>query len=437
MRIVVAIVVLLFGFGQLALGQAIGRITPGQAIGQDSLRNAALVKVVYAKRRGLLWLGDGGRTDSLRQALWQWIDSSQYFGLDSSRYHYAAIRGLVAGGAAAEPGGRTDTLFTDAALTFVRDLSEGMDIDRWLHYDELSAHSAGTADLSLTGAFAAIQHAAQLNDLFRSREPHTIEYTRYRQALRQELDTGNALHVKMLKVSLDYQRWIDHFNLSTFILVNIASATLRLYEEDSVRLQMKVVAGKPSTPTPRFSARCREVILYPYWNVPNRIATTEFLPLFKREPMLADLMGMEILDRNGKALDPNTLPWSTFGPHNFPYRLRQSTGCGNALGVIKFELTDPFDVFMHDTNLKSAFGSTSRYYSHGCIRLEKPFLLARELLGEQLDTMYLSECRRDQHPKSIPLEHSVPVLVVYMPVEIDTTGNLRWYKDEYHLLKHK
>jgi murein L,D-transpeptidase YcbB/YkuD len=426
MRKVTVILVLLFG-----------RVALGQATGEDTLRNAALVKALYANRIGLLWSGGGGRTDSLRQQLWHWIDSSRYLGLDSSRYHYAAIRRLVAGGAAREPPARTDTLFTDAALTLVRDLSEGMDINRWLRYDELSAHSAATAGPSLTGALAAIQDAAQLNDFFRSREPHTVEYTTYLRELRQELDSGNVLHVKMLSVSLDYQRWIDHFNLSVFILVNIASATLRLYEGDSIRLQMKVVAGKPSTPTPRFSARCKEVILYPYWNVPKRIATTEFLPLFKREPSLADLMGMEILDRNGKAMNPPALPWSTFGQHNFPYRMRQLTGCGNALGVIKFGLTDPFGIYMHDTNLKSAFGSANRYFSHGCIRLERPFLLARELLGEKLDTMYLSECRKDQQPKSIKLEHPVPVLVVYMPVEVGATGNPLWYKDEYHLLKHK
>lgn len=424
MRTVVVIMVLLYG-----------RAAFGQATRHDSLHYTSLVKAFYASRNGLFWSGSGGRSDSLRLALWQWIDSSRYLGLDSSRYHYGAIRDAVAG--SQRPGPWTDTLFTDAALSLANDLHQGIFVYEWLHYDELSAHFPATFDRLLVGALAAVQDPAQLDGFFRRCEPQTAEYLRYRQALRRELDSGNVLRAKMLMVSMDYQRWIDHFNLSTYILINTASATLYLYAEDSVRLEMKVVVGKPSTPTPRFSARCTEVILYPYWNVPQQIAVREFLPLFKHEPSLTDLMGMEILDRSGKAVDPQTLPWSTFGRDNFPYRMRQVTGCGNALGVIKFELTDPFDIYMHDTNLKSAFASVSRYFSHGCIRLEKPFLLARELLGEKLDTMYLSECRMDEHPKTIALKQPVPVLVVYMPVQAGPTGDLLWYKDEYHLVKRR
>lgn len=330
-----------------------------------------------------------------------------------------------------------DTVFTDAAITLAEDLHDGQYISGLVRYDELDVRSAATSDLSLIAGLSAVQRADDLDNLLKGREPHTAEYAAYREALRRLPDSADPIRAKMLTVAIDYQRWIDHFNLSRYILVNIASATLRLYEGDTMRLQMKVVAGKPSTPTPRFSARCTEVILYPYWNVPQRIAVREFLPLFKAEPSVADVMGMELFDRNGKVVDPKSLPWSTFGPASFPYRMRQATGCGNALGVIKFELTDPFDVYMHDINLKSAFASASRYFSHGCIRLEKPFLLARELLGDKLDTMYLSECRRDQQPKQILPDRPVPVLVVYMPVEADAAGNLTWYKDSYHLLRRK
>ena len=380
---------------------------------------------------GLHW------SESLRQALWHWVDSSRYLGLDSSRYHYAQIRAAVTGAAGATPDSMLDPLFTDAALSIARDLHDGTYLPDRLHYDELAAHSPAAGDLSLAGSLDSIRTALELNSFLQSREPHSASYAAYRNALRRLPDSGDPLREIMLGASIDYQRWIDHFNFTTYILVNVASATLRLYEGDSIRLQMKVVAGKPSTPTPRFSARCTEVILYPYWNIPQQIAVREFLPLFKREPSLMDVMGIEAIDRKGKVIDPQTLPWSTLTRNNFPYRLRQLTGCGNALGVIKFELTDPFDIYLHDTNLKSAFASASRYYSHGCIRLEKPFLLARELLGDKLDTMYLTECRKDQQPRHIPLDRPVAVLVVYMPVEADAVGNLAWYKDSYHLLAGK
>ncbi len=148
-------------------------------------------------------------------------------------------------------------------------------------------------------------------------------------------------------------------------------------------------------------------------------------------------MGMQLLGSDGSIVDYHDLPWGTFTAANFPYRVRQVTGCGNALGVIKFGLTDPFDVYMHDTNLKEGFASPSRYYSHGCIRLEKPYLLATKLLDGALDTTVLTQCLKDQEPRQMILNEPVPVLVVYITAEPQEDEQLKWYKDIYHLLAKK
>lgn len=99
---------------------------------------------------------------------------------------------------------------------------------------------------------------------------------------------------------------------------------------------------------------------------------------------------MQILDSRGKTIPEDSILWSLYSKRYFPYRIRQSTGCDNALGVMKFNITSPFDVYLHDTNLKSAFRFDYRYYSHGCIRLEKPFELANYLLTVPVDTAILN-----------------------------------------------
>ena len=116
-----------------------------------------------------------------------------------------------------------------------------------------------------------------------SLEPNDKEYL----LLKTELQSKSSLtflQKQQLTISLNFYRWIHHFNFEKYIVVNIASATLRYYEYDSMKLRMKVVVGKPSTKTPRFAAHCNQVILYPYWNVPASIALKELLPRFKRNP---------------------------------------------------------------------------------------------------------------------------------------------------------
>ncbi|WP_431217594.1 L,D-transpeptidase family protein [Puia sp. P3] len=128
-----------------------------------------------------------------------------------------------------------------------------------------------------------------------------------------------------------------------------------------------------------------------------------------------------------------TIRWSSYTAANFPYKLRQAPGCENALGVIKFDLDDPFNVYMHDTNLKGAFASSWRFLSHGCIRLERPLELGMLLLDNKLDTGYLRQCLRGQLPVTVQLERPVPVFVVYLTAGVDGGGRLAWYRDIYRL----
>ncbi|ANH80829.1 hypothetical protein A8C56_07405 [Niabella ginsenosidivorans] len=77
---------------------------------------------------------------------------------------------------------------------------------------------------------------------------------------------------------------MHHFRFKKFIVVNIAAAELNYYDADSLQLNMRVVAGKSSTRTPRFTVYCDQIILYPYWNVPRSIAVNEILPFTKIIP---------------------------------------------------------------------------------------------------------------------------------------------------------
>jgi len=355
---------------------------------------------------------------ALRQELSSLIDSAIFHGLDSNRYH---LKGIEA--------------WPDAAIVYFKALREGAGIYELVSYDGVTPSYNSEEDRQLLAELSRVRTAGQLRALAATLIPSSTAYDTLQAGLLNALTEGDEKKVRQLSQALNLYRWVHHQPFPRCIVVNIASASLCYYEQDTVRLRMKVVVGRPSTRTPRFAAWCDQLILYPYWNVPRKIAVNEFLPVFRRSPSLVAAMNMQVLDSKGKIVDPMKIDWSRFSKDDFPYALRQSTGCDNALGVLKFNLTSPYDVYMHDTNLKNAFLSAYRYYSHGCIRLEKPFELANAIMGEKLDTVFLAAGLKDQQPRPLRLESPVPVFVVYLNADIDAGGRLSFYKDIYHLLQ--
>ena len=364
------------------------------------------------------------------------LDSSRQLGLDKDKYNYQVIAQHCDDLFLREDSIRAmqmDRVFTDIAFKFGLDIYRGAEMANWMNSDEISPDFKMSEESHVIYELMEMGNGIDMNSYISSLEPEDSSYRILKSCLKKILDSSDLARVIKLSTSLNQYRWIHHFSLDKFIIVNIPSATLTYWESDTGKLKMKVVLGKPSTRTPRFAAYCDKVILFPYWNVPHKIAVDEYLPIFRKSPEMVSSMNMQILDKQGKIIPEDSINWSLYSKSYFPYRIRQSTGCDNALGVIKFNLTSPFDVYLHDTNMKSAFKSDYRFYSHGCIRLEKPFELANYLLTNPLDTAMLNSGLKVQNPKTVALPKPVPVFVVYMSAEV-VDGDIKFYPDVYKLL---
>lgn len=359
-------------------------------------------------------LGVAGDTAGVRAVFDSLLDSAAYQGIDSNRYRHMP--------------------WPAAAFPFLKALHRGEGVYEQVSYDGVTSQFGEQDDAWLITRLSQVANAAEFRQLVYDLTPHNKEYNTLRTALTASLSTPDSSRIRQLTTALNIYRWIHHHPFTRYIVINIASATLRYYEADTVRLQMRVVVGKPSTRTPRFAAWSDNLVLYPYWNVPTKIAVNEFFPIFKHAPGMVDAMNMQILDGKGRVVDPATIEWSRWNRQNFPYSMRQSTGCDNALGVLKFNLNSPYDVYMHDTNLKAAFLFPNRYLSHGCIRLEKPFELG-VLVEPTLDTAVLTAGLKDQRPRTVRITQPVPVFVVYLTADVNNEGKLAYYRDVYHLLQ--
>jgi hypothetical protein len=63
-----------------------------------------------------------------------------------------------------------------------------------------------------------------------------------------------------------------------FVLVDAASARLYMMEDGRVRDSMKVIVGKPETPTPELKSVLHYETLNPYWHVTPEMAKTIIAP---------------------------------------------------------------------------------------------------------------------------------------------------------------
>lgn len=397
-----------------------------------------LARFYREKPSGLFWFAPGSGAGDLRRALRAAIDSAEADGLAPGTY----IPGVLAFGdsmaSTTDDSERIkdwDRTYTGAALALGWDLFRGGNADSAVSYDGVSGRYAVRDEQEVAGGLARVRSADDFRRWVAALLPSSPEYRLLKDSLAMYRRLEIAERQARLGQALNSYRWVHHFPFYRMIVVNIPAAELRYYAADTLNLLMRIVAGMPSRRTPRFAGWCDGLVLYPYWNVPQKIAARELVPLFRLAPDVARQMELQVLDDRGKVMDPEKISWASFTQEHFPYRIRQAPGCLNALGVIKFNLTDPYDVYMHDTNLKKIFSSSYRYYSHGCIRLERPIALGKALLPAGLDTAYLLSCYRDQRPVPVPLAKPVPVFVLYNTVGLDGAGGLAWYKDVYKLGK--
>lgn len=247
-----------------------------------------------------------------------------------------------------------------------------------------------------------------------------------------ELNVPVTRRVRQVELNLERLRWIPRRLGEPHVEVNIPGFDLQLVRNGHAELRSRIVAGQAFTPTPVFSDRIVAVIANPPWNVPESLAAREYLPELKQDPQAFLRHGIRIYessDENAREVDPTTVRWRWVSEDEFHYHLRQDPGPDNALGRMKFQLTNSFQIYLHDTPAQSLFAQTDRDLSHGCIRVEKARDLADRILGGS--SAQLEKALESENEKSIPVQPPVPVHILYMTAWADQDGSLRFAQDIY------
>ncbi|MCO1333388.1 L,D-transpeptidase family protein [Microbulbifer sp. OS29] len=248
---------------------------------------------------------------------------------------------------------------------------------------------------------------------------------------RKRLNLSPAARARIVEMNIKRREELPAQLGSRFIQVNIPAYRLKYVENDQVKLAMNVVVGKRKHATPEITTRVSRVVFNPTWTVPRSILVNEILPKARKNPAGMEKMGYRVISGNGEHLPLTPQNLSAAGAGS--YLMRQMGGEENILGRIKFEIPNIHDVYLHDTRARKLFSLTTRGYSHGCIRLEKPRHLAEALLRPQgdWDQWRIDRLTIGEETTEVNMDQLVKVYITYWTAWVDGQGNLNFRPDIY------
>lgn len=414
------------------------------AVGPGSLHSWCQVDDFYTLRNHrLLWYKDN-KVSVLADSMIAIIGGIEYSGLKPEDYHYDAISMLAFRLQNSKPDAyavaHLDLLLTDALFS----------VASHLRYGRVQPDSAGwqtrvveSDSLILNTVIQGISRN-RLTSALTSLEPSAYNYKALKRALRSRLDSLKTpllpadrdvveREAADLALSLEQWRWERDEEGGRYLLVNVPAYRLTLMNDDSVEFESRVIVGAPYFKTPVMDGTITNFIVFPSWNVPRRIATRELLPHIKRDSLYLSAHRYRVLDIQGNEVHPDSINWHRLGENYFPYMLQQVPGAFNALGLLKFNFVNPYNIYLHDTNARGLFAAKYRALSHGCIRIERALDLARHLVS--VDNPWCSvrdfdRFMREELSRQVNIV-PVPLRIRYITCEALTDGSVVCHRDIY------
>ena len=396
----------------------------------------------------LLWVQHNGTPTTQAVALVHLLCSAEVYGLSSADYLDCP---RFEPAPSQQAGAQFDAELTTALVRFLAHVHYGrvdprqagfdLALDRpALHYDRLLTELSGAGDVGAV--------IARLEPPFQHYKLLKRALARYRQlssgqAVPTHTELLNAPYerrIRQIELTLERWRWLPEFKTPP-IIVNIPQ--FRLFAFRSTRdlkaeiVQMDVIVGRtfPKLRTPVFAADLKYVVFRPYWDVPYSIVQKEMLPELRRKPDFWKKQHLELVNGPGDAapvvpFTPAALDQLAAGR----LRLRQQPGADNSLGLIKFMLPNPYNVYLHSTPAHRLFSQARRAFSHGCIRVSDPVALADYALrnaAESWTPESITAAMNGTDTFRVNLKTPIRVLILYGTALATEDGGILFFDDIY------
>ena len=257
-----------------------------------------------------------------------------------------------------------------------------------------------------------------------------------------QIAVSSQARIQQILMTMEKVRWMPHAPDARFGFVNTAQERLRVFENGAKVLDMKTINGRSQRKTPMLKDKITVVEFNPDWTVPTTLVVEDKQPLMLQNPNYLYEHHFDIVDENDQPVDEWSIPWGQLTKENANwFYLKQSPGLGNALGIMKFHLTNPYAIYLHDTNERDLFAQNHRLLSSGCVRLEHPLDLAQYLLR---DTQYGDRATLEaqlattevidpwlKKKNNIPLKQSMAVYLMYLTADATEGEPIKFAIDYY------
>ena len=248
------------------------------------------------------------------------------------------------------------------------------------------------------------------------------------------LNASAKQRLKQVIINLERERWMNRSRGKRHIVVNLADFSLSIYDDDRVTFTSNTVVGKIGKDrTPEFHDQMTHMVVNPTWHVPKSITGKEYLPMLKEDPAFLANNGMWMVDINGEAVNPVDVNLDEYDETSFPYSIKQKPSKSNALGLVKFMFPNKHNIYLHDTPSKNLFSREVRAFSHGCVRVQKPFEFAYKLLEKQTSdpiSVFHSFLKTGAE-QYVNLQLPVPIYIIYRTAFFAENGRVNFRNDIY------
>ena len=214
-----------------------------------------------------------------------------------------------------------------------------------------------------------------------------------------------------------------------FVLVDVASQRLFMYENGAPVDSMKVIVGDTKLPTPMIASVMYYITYNPYWNAPDHLVKGPIAAkTLAGGKKYFDSMGYQVMadwSANSVTVPFESVNWKDVAAGKTHVRVRQDPGPKNFMAQLKYPFANPQDIYLHDTPEKGPFSLANRARSNGCVRLEDAQRFGRWLLGSEPSPPGTTPEIQVQLPRG------VPIYITYLTAQPTGDGRIAWVKDEY------
>jgi murein L,D-transpeptidase YcbB/YkuD len=403
------------------------RPEPVPVVAPPIVRNFTPIDRFYSARKdALLWMSNREAQVALIQLLRDSPIDGFTRGPALATQIEAAIATAQTGGAAAAT--TADRLMSQSLIDYVQSLYTP--IPGMTYGDNWVRPKAPSGESILATAAHAPSLAGHVNTVWNLNPV----YAQLRQAAVEEAKLSDGGQSARLALNLSRVRFQSPS--SKFVLIDIASARLWMYQNGVPVDSMKVVVGKnevdpksgASLRTPMLAGVMYYAIYNPYWHVPDHLVRLNIAPAAaKLGPGALKGNKYEVVDSwssNPVILDPATVDWKAVAAGTAHALLRQKPTGANSMGKMKFPFENGLGIYLHDTPHKEYFKETKRTLSNGCIRLERAADFGSWMMGRPATPESTSA------ELTVPFPQGVPIYVTYLTAVPDT-GKIAYNKDVY------